>query len=98
LNELILLPGVNPSSVPSTFWTNWFFFWESTPLPCPARTRPAGTLPCPARPCWPPSQPVSPSPVFAGPGPVVRLWRTRAPSQTDGRSEFIYKIVYSSNS
>ncbi len=28
-----------------------------------ARTGPAGTLPCPARPCWPPSQPVSPSPV-----------------------------------
>jgi hypothetical protein len=24
------------------------------------------------------SQPVSPSPVFARPGPVVRLWRTRA--------------------
>jgi hypothetical protein len=34
--------------------------------------RPAGTLPCPARPCWPPSQPVNPSPVFAGPGPIGR--------------------------
>jgi hypothetical protein len=59
---------------------------QSAPLLCPARTGPAGTLPCPARPCWPPSQPVSPSPVFAGPGPVVRLWRTRAPSQTDART------------
>jgi len=46
---------------------------QSAPLPCPARTGPAGTLPCLARPCWPPSQPVSPSPVFAEPGPVVRL-------------------------
>jgi hypothetical protein len=45
---------------------------QSAPLPCPARTGPAWTLPCPARPCWPLSQPVSPSPVFAGPGPVVR--------------------------
>jgi len=36
---------------------------QSAPLPCPARTGPAGTLPCPAHPCWPPSQPVSPSPV-----------------------------------
>jgi len=36
---------------------------QSAPLPCPARTGPAGTLPCPARPCWPLSQPVSPSPV-----------------------------------
>jgi len=48
-----------------------------------ARTGPAGSLPCPARPCWPPSQPVSPSPIFAGPGPVVRPWWTRAPSRTD---------------
>ncbi len=28
-----------------------------------ARIGPVGTLPCPVRPCWPPSQPVSPSPV-----------------------------------
>jgi len=28
---------------------------------------PAGTLLCPARPCWPPSQPVSPSPVPSPP-------------------------------
>jgi len=43
-------------------------------------------LPCPARPCWPPSQPVSPSLVFAGPGSVVRPWRTQAPSRMHGRS------------
>jgi len=30
-----------------------------------ARIGPTGTLSCPARPCWPPSQPVSPSPVPA---------------------------------
>jgi len=36
---------------------------QSARLPCPARTGPARTLPCPARRCWPPSQPVSPSPV-----------------------------------
>jgi hypothetical protein len=35
-----------------------------------ARTGPAGTLPCPARPCWPPSQPVSPSPVPSPSQPV----------------------------
>jgi hypothetical protein len=59
----------------------------------------AGTLPCPARPCWPPSQPVSPSPVFAGPGPVVCLWHDNSVDElkcrivvSDGRSEFIYKI------
>jgi hypothetical protein len=33
------------------------------PLLYKARTGPAGILPCPVRPCWPPSQPVSPSPV-----------------------------------
>jgi len=59
---------------------------QSAPLPCPARTRPAGTLPCPARRCWPPSQPVIHY-VRAQHGP-----ETRAPSGTDGRSEFIYKM------
>jgi hypothetical protein len=44
---------------------------QSAPLPCPTRTGPARTLLCPACPCWPPSQLVSPSPVFVGPGPVV---------------------------
>jgi hypothetical protein len=44
---------------------------------------PARTLPCPARPCWPPSQPINPFPVFVRPGPVICLWRTRAPSRTD---------------
>jgi hypothetical protein len=49
-------------------------------------------LPCPARPCWPPSQPVIHY-VRAQHGP-----ETRAPSGTDGRSEFIYKIVTTLNS
>ncbi len=74
---------------------------------------PGGTLPC-----WPPSQPVSPSPVpsthttcrdspVPSPPllatvtplqPVIHYVRaqhgpeTRAPSGTDGRSEFIYKM------
>jgi len=57
----------------------------------PARARhrhsQSAPLPCPARPCWPPSQPVIHY-VGAQHGP-----ETRAPSQTDGRSEFIYKIL-----
>ncbi len=86
------------------------------PLLSKARTGPAGTLLCPARPCWPPSQPVSPSPVPSthrtcrdSPVPSPPLLdtvtagqplsraqhgpETRAPSRTDGRSEFIYKIL-----
>jgi hypothetical protein len=61
---------------------------QSAPLPCPARTGPAGTLPCPARPCWPPSQPVIHYVRFcrAGPG------RPSVTDPTDRRSEIIYKI------
>jgi hypothetical protein len=64
-----------------------------------ARTGPAGTLPCPARPCWPPSQPVSPSPVPSPPLLATvtashslrpcpaRAWNPS--SVTDGRTDVV---------
>jgi hypothetical protein len=49
------------SSIPSSVATARSDLGEAS-FYCPSGFRgPAGTLSCPARPCWPPSQPVSPA-------------------------------------
>ncbi len=58
------LSTVRPDSEEASFYCPSGFRGDFIlPLLYKARTGPARTLPCPVRPCWPPSQPVSPSPV-----------------------------------